>query len=393
MLSLNSAIRGQNQQMKTATCIEDLRALHRTRVPRMFFDYVDRGSYGEETLRANRADFERLRLRPRVLIDIAERDTSASILGRPAALPLILAPVGLTGMQHRDGEIHACRAAMKAGIPYTLSTLSICSLEDVAEAVGAPFWMQLYVMRDRGFVRALIERAMAAQCSALVLTVDLQAIALRHADTRNGMTVPPRVTAANIFDIASKPGWALGLLRGKRRTFGNLHGHLRGIEGLASLAEWITSQFDPALTWTDVAWIRSLWPGKLVLKGICDPDDAHAALDTGVDAIVVSNHGGRQLDGAPSAISVLPRVRDIVGDRMELLFDSGIRSGQDVMRAIALGASACMIGRAYQYGLGAGGEAGVTRAIEIIGNELSVTMGLCGVKRIADIGPHVLADS
>ncbi len=378
--------------MKNITCIEDLRQLHRRKVPKAFFDYADRGSYAEETLRANRTDLERITLRQRILTDISNRDLSTTILGEPSAMPLILSPVGLTGMQHGDGEIHACRAAQAVGIPYTLSTVSICSIEDVAQSVNKPFWFQLYVMRDRGFVKSLIERAIAAKCSALVLTVDLQVIGQRHADIRNGMTVPPQIKLSNLIDIATKPRWALGMLRAKRRTFGNLTGQMKGVEGLTSLTQWITTQFDPSLTWKDVEWIRSIWPGKLILKGILDEEDAREALKIGADAMVVSNHGGRQLDGAPSAISMLPKIRDAVDGKMELIFDSGIRSGQDVIRALAYGAQSCMIGRAYIYGLGAGGEAGVRKAIDIIGNELSVTMGLCGVRKIADIGPHILVE-
>jgi L-lactate dehydrogenase (cytochrome) len=378
--------------MKNITCIEDLRQLHRRKVPKAFFDYADRGSYAEETLRANRTDLERITLRQRILTDISNRDLSTTILGEPSAMPLILAPVGLTGMQHRDGEIYACRAAQALDIPFTLSTMSICSIEDVAQNVDKPFWFQLYVMRDRGFVKSLIERAIAAKCSALVLTVDLQVIGQRHADIRNGMTVPPQIKLSNLIDIATKPRWALGMLRAKRRTFGNLTGQMKGVEGLTSLTQWITTQFDPSLTWKDVEWIRSIWPGKLILKGILDEEDAREALKIGADAMVVSNHGGRQLDGAPSAISMLPKIRDAVDGKMELIFDSGIRSGQDVIRALAYGAQSCMIGRAYIYGLGAGGEAGVRKAIDIIGNELSVTMGLCGVRKIADISPHILVE-
>jgi len=378
--------------MRNVTCIEDLRALHKRRVPKMFFDYVDHGSYAEETLRANRADLLALRFRERVLVDISDRDLSATILGEKAALPLILAPVGLTGMQYGDGEIHACRAAQQAGIPFTLSTVSICAMEDVAQSVSQPFWMQLYVMRDRGFVADLIARAAAARCSALMLTVDMQIIGQRHADIKNGMTVPPQIRLSNLLDMASKPRWAYGIARAKRRTFGNLVGRMKNVEGLTSLTQWITTQFDPTMTWKDIDWIRGLWPGKLILKGILDPDDAREAMQYGADALVVSNHGGRQLDGAPSAISMLPRIRDVVDGRTEILFDSGIRSGQDVMRALALGANACMIGRAYQYGLGAGGEAGVAKAIDIIKNELSLTMALCGVARARDIGPHNLLD-
>lgn len=376
--------------MKNITCIEDLRILHRRKVPRAFFEYVDRGSYAEETLRANRADLERIKFRQKILVDVSARETATRILGEPAALPLVLAPIGLTGMQYGDGEIHACRAAVAAGIPFTLSTMSICSIEDVAAAVGKPFWFQLYVMRDRGFARALIERAIAAKCDALVLTVDLQVIGQRHADIKNGLTVPPQVRLRNLFDIAMRPEWALGVARAKRRTFGNLDGHLKGTEGLTALSAWIATQFDPTLSWKDVDWIRSIWPGKLVIKGILDEDDARAAAAAGAQAIVVSNHGGRQLDGAPSSIAMLPRITDAVGDKVEMMFDGGVRTGQDVMRALALGAKSCMIGRAYIHGLGAAGEAGVAKAIDLIGKELLTTMGLCGVNRVGDIGPHNL---
>jgi L-lactate dehydrogenase (cytochrome) len=378
--------------MKHITCIEDLRQMHRRKVPRAFFDYADRGSYAEETLRANRTDLERITFRQRILVDVSARDAATTILDEPAKLPLILAPVGLTGMQYGDGEIHACRAAQAAGIPFTLSTMSICSIEDVAGAVKDPFWFQLYVMKDRGFARSLIERAIAAKCSALVLTVDLQVIGQRHADIKNGMSVPPEVRLKNLFDIATKPAWALRVLRGKRKLFGNLVGHLKNVEGITSLAQWTNSQFDPALSWKDVDWIRSIWPGKLILKGILDVEDAREAIKTGAQALVVSNHGGRQLDGAPSTISMLPKIADAVGHQTEIMFDSGVRSGQDVMRALALGAKSCMIGRAYIHGLGAGGEAGVAKAIDIIGKELLTTMGLCGVTRVADISRKVLND-
>lgn len=377
--------------MKHITCIEDLRELHRRRVPKAFFDYVDRGSYAEETLRANRDDLEQIKFRQRILVDVSKRDLSTTILGERAALPLILAPVGLLGMQHGDGEIHACRAAQAAGIPFTQSTMSICSIEDIAASVDKPFWFQLYVMKDRGFIKALIERAIAAKCSALVLTVDLQVIGQRHADIKNGMTVPPEWSLSKLVDFATKPTWVSGVLRGKRRTFGNLVGHLKGTDDITALSTWIGTQFDTTLNWKDVDWIRSIWPGKLVLKGILDVEDAELAAKAGAQAIVVSNHGGRQLDGAPSSIAVLPEIADAVGSRIEVLFDGGIRSGQDVMRALALGAKACMIGRAYAYGLGAAGEAGVAKAIDIIRNELATTMGLCGVNTIAEIGDHVLA--
>ena len=378
--------------MKHITCIEDLREVHRRKVPKAFFDYVDRGSYAEETLRANRADFADIRFRQRILVDISERDLSTTIIGEKAALPLILAPVGSTGMQYGDGEIHACRAAQAAGIPYTLSTMSICSLEDVAANVDKPFWFQLYVMRDRGFVKSLIERAVAAKCSALVLTVDLQVIGQRHQDIKNGLSVPPQLfNMKNIMDIATKPAWVRGIMRGKSRNFGNIAGHLPGSGDLGSVSQWVASQFDPALSWKDIDWIRSIWPGKLIIKGILDVEDAEIAVKSGAEALVVSNHGGRQLDGAPSSIEVLPEIVDVVGEEIEVMFDGGIRSGQDLMRALALGAKSCMIGRAYIYGLGAFGEPGVSKAIDIIRNELSTTMGLCGVNSIAEIDEHVLA--
>ncbi|ABD89641.1 alpha-hydroxy acid oxidase [Rhodopseudomonas palustris] len=378
--------------MKQITCIDDLRDIHQRRVPKMFFDYVDRGSYAEETLRANRADFQDIKFRQRILVDISERDLSTDIIGERAALPLILAPVGSTGMQYGDGEIHACRAAQTAGIPYTLSTMSICSIEDVAANVEQPFWFQLYVMRDRGFVKALIERAIAAKCSALVLTVDLQVIGQRHQDIKNGMSVPPEIfRLKNIIDIATKPRWVKGILAGKSRNFGNIAGHLPGSKDLGSVSAWVASQFDPSLSWRDIDWIRSIWPGKLIIKGILDVEDAALAVKAGAEALVVSNHGGRQLDGAPSSIEVLPDVVDAVGDQIEVMFDGGIRSGQDVMRALALGARSCMIGRAYIYGLGAFGGPGVAKAIDIIKNELSTTMALCGVNSIDEIDDHVLA--
>jgi L-lactate dehydrogenase (cytochrome) len=377
--------------MKHVTCIEDLRQLHKRRVPKMFFDYADRGSYSEDTLRANRADLEAIKFRQRILVDVSRRDLSTTILGEPASMPLILAPVGLLGMQHGDGEIIACRAAQAAGIPFTLSTMSICSIEDVAANVAKPFWFQLYVMKDRGFIKALIERAIAAKCSALVLTVDLQMLGQRHADIKNGMTVPPEWTLSKFIDFATKPAWVAGMLRGKRRTFGNIAGHIKGTDDITALGTWTASQFDTTLNWKDVDWIRSIWPGKLILKGILDVEDANEAVKTGAQAMVVSNHGGRQLDGAPSSIEALPEIVDAVGSRMEIMFDSGVRSGQDVMRALALGAKSCMIGRAYVHGLGGGGEAGVAKAIDIIRNELLTTMGLCGVNTIAEIDDHVLA--
>jgi L-lactate dehydrogenase (cytochrome) len=377
--------------MKTMTCIEDLRHTARRRVPRAFFDYAEGGSYAEQTLNANRTDLEGIKLRQRILVDVANRTTATTILGEPASLPLALAPIGLCGMQHGDGEILACRAAQEAGIPFTLSTMSICSIEDVAAAVDKPFWFQLYVMKDRGFVRSLIERAAAAKCSALVLTVDLQILGQRHRDIKNGMTVPPEWRIGNITDMATKPAWLLSIARAKRRTFGNLAGHVRGMEDVNSLSHWTAGQFDATLNWKDVEWIASLWPGKLILKGILDVEDARIAAKSGAAALVVSNHGGRQLDGAPSSISALPPIVEAVGSTMEVLFDGGIRSGQDIMRAIAFGAQACLSGRAYIYGLGAGGQAGVARAIEIMRNELNVSMALTGINNIAEIDRRVIA--
>ncbi|WP_315704865.1 MULTISPECIES: alpha-hydroxy acid oxidase [unclassified Bradyrhizobium] len=378
--------------MKHITCIEDLRELHKRRVPKAFFDYADRGSYAEETLRANRDDLQKIKFRQRILVDVSKRDLSTTILGEPSALPIVLAPVGLLGMQHGDGEIHACRAAQAAGIPFTQSTMSICSIEDIAGSVEKPFWFQLYVMRDRGFIKALIERAIAAKCSALCLTVDLQVIGQRHQDIKNGMSVPPEWSLSKLFDFATKPAWVKGVLQGKRRTFGNIAGHVKNTEDLTKLSAWTASQFDTSLNWKDIDWIRSIWPGKLILKGIHDVEDAKLATETGAQALVVSNHGGRQLDGAPSSIHVLPGIVDAVGDKIEIMFDGGIRSGQDVMRALALGAKSCMIGRAYAYGLGAGGQMGVAKAIDIIRNELNTTMGLCGVNTIAEIDRKVLAN-
>ncbi len=377
--------------MKHMTCIADLRELAHRKVPKAFIDYAEAGSYAEQTLRANRADLERITLRQRILHDISRRTTKTTILGEPVSMPLALAPIGLCGMQHGDGEILACRAAHAAGIPFTLSTMSICSIEDVAEAVDKPFWFQLYVMRDRGYIRALIERAAKARCSALVLTVDLQVIGQRHADIKNGMTVPPEIRLKNMLDIATKPAWALSVLRGRRKTFGNITGHYPGMESVTVLSKWIAEQFDPTLSWKDVEWVKSLWPGKLILKGILDVEDARIAAKTGAEAIVVSNHGGRQLDGAPSSISVLPAIAEAVGADIEVMFDGGIRSGQDIARALALGSRSCLSGRAYIYGLGAGGQAGVTRAIEIMRSELDTTMALMGVTKVEDINRGVIA--
>ena len=378
--------------MRTMTCIKDLRKAARRRVPRAFFDYADGGSYAEQTLNANCADLERIKLRQRILVDVSQRSTQTTMIGEPVSMPLALAPIGALGMQYGDGEVLACRAAQAAGIPFILSTMSICSVEQVAAAVDKPFWFQLYVMKDRGFARSLIERAAAAKCSALVLTVDLQILGQRHRDVKNGMTVPPEWTVSKILNIATKPAWLSSVVRARSRTFGNLAGYIAGKEDVNSLSVWIGSQFDTTLNWKDVEWIKSLWPGKLILKGILDVEDARIAAKTGANALVVSNHGGRQLDGAPSSISVLPPIVDAVGSSIEVLFDGGIRSGQDIMRALALGAHGCLSGRAYVYGLGAGGQDGVARAIEIMRNELNVTMALTGFNSVDEIDGRALAN-
>ena len=362
-------------------------------MPRAFFDYADAGSYSQQTLRENRSDLEAIHLRQRVGIDMRERDMSTTILGEPATLPLVLAPVGLLGMQHGDGEILACRAAEEAGIPFCLSTMSICSIEDVAGAVKKPFWFQLYVMRDRGFVRDLVSRAAAANCSALVITLDLTMLGQRHCDIKNGLTVPPEITIANLVDVATKPTWTMSVAKGKRKNFGNIEGRVSGMHGVKSLVEWVSKQFDPSLSWKDVEWIRGMWPGKIVLKGILDVDDARIAAKSGASGIVVSNHGGRQLDGAQSSISALPKIADAVGSEIEVMFDGGIRTGQDILRAIALGARSCMIGRAYVYGLGAGGGAGVLKALEFLRKELDISMGLTATPSLNSAGPHILVSN
>ena len=376
--------------MTIYTCVEDFRRVAQRKVPRMFYDYVAAGSYSEETLRANRADLEKIQFRQRVLVDVAGRDTSTTILGEKVPMPLALGPVGSTGMQRADGEILACRAAQAAGIPYTLSTMSICSIEAVAAAVDKPFWFQLYVMKDRGFAHALIERAIAAKCSALMLTADLQVLGQRHQDVRNGLSVPIAIRLNNILNMATKVEWGLRMLGTKNRTFGNLAGRVKGMDDVGSLAMWTSRQFDDSLSWKDVEWIKSQWPGKLIIKGILDVEDAREAVATGADALVVSNHGGRQLDGAPSTISMLPKIVDAVGSETEVMFDSGVRGGQDIMRALALGARSCLIGRAYAWALGADGQRGVAKVIDLIQKELNVTMGLTGVNSIAEIDRHVL---
>ncbi|SAL21159.1 FMN-dependent alpha-hydroxy acid dehydrogenase [Caballeronia terrestris] len=375
--------------MTPITCVEDLRVLAKRRVPKAFYDYVDSGSYTESTYRANTADLAALKLRQRVAIDVEGRSTASTMLGAPVTMPVAIAPTGLTGMQWANGEILGARAAERFGVPFTLSTVSICSIEDVARHTTKPFWFQLYVMRDRGFNASLIERAKAAGCSALVVTLDLQINGQRHKDLKNGMSVPPRMTLANLLDIATKPAWAWRALHGAK-TFGNLAGHIKGADDVITISKWVASQFDPSLDWDDIAEIRRQWGGKLILKGILDADDARIAASIGADAIVVSNHGGRQLDGAASSIEALPPIVDAVGDALEVWFDGGIRSGQDVMKALALGAKGTLVGRAFMYALGAMGEAGVTRMLEILRAELDVSMGLSGVRSIGEIGPHNL---
>jgi L-lactate dehydrogenase (cytochrome) len=371
-------------------CIEDLRETYEARVPRMFYDYCDTGSYSTGTYVDNTKAFDKYKLRQRVARNIDNRLLKTKMVGQEVSMPVALAPIGLGGMQHADGEILACRAAQKFGVPYTLTTMSICSIEEVAKHNDKPFWFQLYVMRDRGFSSELVARARAAKCSALVLTLDLQVLGQRHKDIRNGLSAPPKLTIPNILNMMTKPRWCIGMLGTKNRTFGNIVGHVKGVKDMGTLSEWTHSQFDPTLDWTSVEFIRKQWHGKLILKGINDVDDALIAVQTGADAIIVSNHGGRQLDGAPATIDMLGAIVDAVGDKIEVFFDSGIRSGIDIMKAIALGAKGTMVGRAYIYGLGAGGEAGVTRALEILKAELDVTMGLCGEKDITKVGRHNL---
>ncbi|CAM8666172.1 idi Isopentenyl diphosphate isomerase (BS_ypgA, MTH48 and related proteins) [Comamonadaceae bacterium] len=376
--------------MPVITNIEDLRVLAQKRVPRMFYDYADSGSWTEGTYRANEEDFQKIKLRQRVAVNMENRTTATTMVGTAAKMPVAIAPVGLTGMQHADGEIHAARAAEKFGIPFTLSTMSICSIEDIAENTTAPFWFQLYMMRDRSAMAKMIERARAARCSALVLTLDLQVIGQRHKDLKNGLSAPPRPTIGNIINLATKPRWCLGMLGTKRHTFRNLVGHVESVSDMKSLAAWTNEQFDPRLSWDDVKWVKEKWGGKLILKGIQDVEDAVLAAQSGADAIVVSNHGGRQLDGAPSSISALPAIVAAVGDKLEVWMDGGIRSGQDVLKAWALGAKGTMIGRAMVYGLGAMGEAGVTKALQIIHKELDVTMAFCGHTNIQNVDRNIL---
>ncbi len=378
------------KDMTVITCIDDLRQIYRRRAPRMFYDYCESGSWTEQTFRDNSADFARIRLRQKVAVDMEGRSTASTMIGEAVSMPVALAPVGMGGMNWADGEIHAARAAEAFGVPYTLSTMSICSIEDVAAHVARPFWFQLYVMNDQDFVDAIIERARAARCSALVLTLDLQILGQRHKDLKNGLSAPPKLTLPTMMNLATKWGWGLRMLGTRRRFFGNIVGHAKGVSDAASLMDWTSEQFDPKLDWSKIASIRDMWGGKLILKGILDAEDARRAADFGADAIIVSNHGGRQLDGALSTIRVLPEIVAAVGDRTEVWLDSGIRSGQDVLKALALGAKGTMIGRAYIYGLGAMGGPGVTRALEIIRKELDVTMALCGERDVRALGRHNL---
>ncbi len=371
--------------MPVITCIDDLKRLHKRRTPKMFYDYCESGSYTEQTFRDNTTDFQKIRLRQKVAVDMSGRSTASTMIGEQVAMPVALAPVGMTGMQRADGEIKAARAAEAFGVPFTLSTMSICSIEDIAAHTKKPFWFQLYVMKDEEFVDSAIERARAAGCSALVLTLDLQILGQRHKDLKNGLSAPPRLTLPNLMDIAIRPQWALEMLGTPRRTFRNIVGHAKGVGDMSSLMSWTNEQFDPHLDWDKIARIRDKWDGKLILKGILDEDDSRRAADFGADAIIVSNHGGRQLDGALSAIRMLPRIARAVGDQTEVFMDSGIRSGQDVLKALALGAKGTFIGRAYIHGLGAMGQAGVTAALEVIRKELDITMALCGEKNVQNL--------
>ena len=377
--------------MSVITTIEELRVLAQKRVPRMFYDYADSGSWTESTYRANESDFQKIKLRQRVAVNMENRSTTSTMIGQQVAMPVAIAPTGLTGMQHADGEILAARAAKKFGIPFTLSTMSICSIEDVSKGTdGHPFWFQLYVMRDRDFIERLIERARAANCSALVITLDLQILGQRHKDLKNGLSAPPKLTIANLINIASKPRWALGMLGTSRREFGNIVGHVKGVENMGSLSAWTAQQFDPRLNWGDVEWIKKRWGGKIILKGIQDAEDARLAVESGADAMIVSNHGGRQLDGAQSSIEALPAIVDAVGKQIEVHMDGGIRSGQDVLKARALGAQGTYIGRAFLYGLGAMGQPGVEKALQIIHNELNLTMAFCGRTQMDTVDKSIL---
>ena len=376
--------------MTVITTIEDLRQLAQRRVPRMFYEYADSGSWTESTYRANESDFQKIKLRQRVAVNMENRSTATKMVGIDVKMPVAIAPVGLTGMQHADGEILAAKAAEAFGIRFTLSTMSICSIEDIAAHTKQPFWFQLYVMRDRDFIERLIDRAKAAKCDALVLTLDLQILGQRHKDLKNGMTAPPKPTLTNLIDLMTKPGWCLGMLGTQRRQFGNIVGHVKGVENMGSLSEWTAKQFDPRLNWGDVEWIKKRWGGKLIIKGIQDVEDARLAADSGADALIVSNHGGRQLDGADSSINALPAIVAEVGSRIEVHMDGGIRSGQDVLKAWALGARGTYIGRSMVYGLGAMGQAGVTKALEIMHKELDLTMAFCGHTQIGTVDRTIL---
>ncbi len=376
--------------MPVITCIEDLKRLHKARTPKMFYDYAESGSYTEQTFRENTTDFQQLRLKQRIAVDLSNRSTAASMIGRPVTMPVALAPVGMTGMQHADGEILAAKAAEKFGVPYTLSTMSICSIEDVAANTTKPFWFQVYTLRDDDFMRRLFERAHAANCEAIVITVDLQLLGQRHKDLKNGLSAPPKLTVKSVANMMTKVGWGLEMLQTKRRFFGNIVGHAKGVTDPSSLVSWTAEAFDLALDWARVAELRKMWGGKVILKGILDAEDARKALAVGADAIIVSNHGGRQQDGAISSIRALPSIVDAVGDKVEVHFDSGIRSGHDVLKALSLGAKGTYIGRAYIHGLGAMGEAGVTKALEVIRKELDISMALCGEKDVANLGRHNL---
>ena len=377
--------------MPVITNVEDLRQLAQARVPRMFYDYADSGSWTESTYRANTDDFARIKLRQRVAVNMSNRSTATTMVGEHVAMPVAIAPTGLTGMQHADGEILAAKAAKAFGVPFTLSTMSICSIEDVAKATdNHPFWFQLYVMRDRDFIERLIDRAKAANCSALVLTLDLQILGQRHKDLKNSLSAPPKLTIANMINMASKPRWCLGMAGTKHRQFGNIVGHVSGVADMGSLSEWTASQFDPELNWGDVEWIKKRWGGKLIIKGIMDEADARLAVESGADALIVSNHGGRQLDGAESSINVLPRIVAAVGNDIEVHMDGGIRSGQDVLKAVALGAKGTYIGRAFLYGLGAMGQAGVTKTLEIMHKELDLTMAFCGHTQVSTVSRDIL---
>ena len=376
--------------MTVITNIEDLRVLHERRAPRMFYDYVDAGSWTESTYRANESDFQQIKFRQRVAINMEHRRIASTMLGQPVTMPVALSPVGMTGMQYADGEILAARAANRFGVPFCLSTMSICSIEEIAKHTQTPFWFQLYVMRDKAFVKALIERAKMANCSALIVTLDLQILGQRHKDLKNGLSAPPKPTLKNLLNLAMKPAWCMGMLGTKNRDFGNIVGHVKGVENMASLSAWTAGQFDPTLNWEEVEWIKNQWGGKLILKGILDAEDAKLARDVGADAIIVSNHGGRQLDGAPSSIKALPAIVQAVGKDLEVWLDSGIRSGQDVLKALALGAKGTMIGRSSVYGLGAMGEPGVTKALEIIANELDLTLAFCGMNDVRQVNSNIL---